>query len=259
VDYDYLGSRSDGAFAEYVCASVWNVLPVPDNVSFEEAAMTEPAAVALHALGLSNMKTGDTVLIFGAGPIGLLTGLWAGQVGAGRVLIADIDDARLAFAREQGFKHAFNCSENGDCTKRAPRKRGETGLSPFSQILSLIPHGADVVIEGSGASAAFEQAMHGARPCGTVVLLGNPAGEMHLSQKGYWHILRKELTLKGAWNSVYRGSPKDEWQSVLEAMASGRLTVRPLITHRVPLSRLPDTLLMMRDRREFFSKVLVIQ
>ena len=68
ADYDYLGSRCDGAFAEYVVAPEWNLVPVPDGLSLEEAAMCEPAAVAAHALRQAKIDLGATVAIFGAGP-----------------------------------------------------------------------------------------------------------------------------------------------------------------------------------------------
>ena len=82
-NYDYLGSRSDGAFAEYVVAPTENLIAVPSGVTLEEAAMTEPAAVALHAVRRANTSlAGKTVAIFGAGPIGVMTAQWARIMGA---------------------------------------------------------------------------------------------------------------------------------------------------------------------------------
>ncbi|MDQ1255595.1 MAG: L-iditol 2-dehydrogenase [Candidatus Hydrogenedentes bacterium] len=241
ADYNYLGSRCDGAFAEYVCAPVWNLVPVPDNVPIEEAAMTEPAAVAAHALRQAGLDLGDTVAIFGAGPIGLLLGLWARIWGAGRVLLIDIDPAKLDFARTLGFDDLCNAAA---CD--APvRVREITG------------RGADVVIEGSGSSAAFGQCMQATRTFGKVVLMGNPAGEMKLSQSAYWEILRKELTVRGTWNSQFSALPRNEWRLALDAMASGALDVKPLITHRVGLDGLAGALVMMRDRTAFSNKVML--
>ncbi len=241
-DYDYLGSRSDGAFAEYVCAPEWNLLPVPEGVSIEEAAMVEPAAVALHALRRGGLETGDTLLVFGAGPIGLLLGRWAEASGASKVMLVDIDVAKLRFAKSLGFKHLLDAGQGG-----VPEwVRNKTG------------RGADVVIEGSGSTAAFEQTVQCARPFGSVVLMGNPLGDMHLSQKAYWEILRKELTVVGTWNSVYAEMPKNEWHVALDAMASGALDVTPLISHRCSLGELGDALVMMRERQEFFSKVMLV-
>lgn len=241
-DYDYLGSRRDGAFAEFVVAPEWNLIPVPDEVSLEEAAMAEPAAVAVHALGRAGMKPGDTVLIIGAGPIGLLLGKWAEMHGAAKVLMVDIDVGRLRFARARGFLHLFD-ARSGDVAEWVDHKTG---------------HGADIVIEASGSSAAFEQSMFCTRTFGTVVLLGNPAGGMTLTQEAYWAILRKELRVLGSWNSAYADIPHNEWKLALDAMASGRLEVKPLVTHRTGLDGLLGHLVMMRDRSAFSCKVMYV-
>ena len=241
-DYDYLGSRRDGAFAEYVCAPIWNLLEVPADVSIEAAAMAEPAAVAAHALHQAGIGLGDAVLIFGAGPIGLMLGKWAQLWGAGKVLLADIDVQKLRFARQQGFVHLFDVTS------------GDVG----EWVRHRIGRGADVCIEGSGSSAAFEQCMRCTRPFDAVVLMGNPAGPMQLSQEAYWAILRNELRIAGTWNSVWAEMPRNEWALALDFMASGKLEVAPFITHRVSLDTLPATLGMMRDRSEFFNKVMYV-
>ena len=241
-DYDYLGSRSDGAFAEFVCAPVWNLVMLPGGLSFEEAAMAEPAAVAAHALRRASVDLGDSVLIFGAGPIGLMLASWATIWGAGKVLLADIDEAKLEFARRLGFDLTHN-----------PRQ-GDT----VEWVKGLTGRGADIVIEGSGSSLALEQCTPAARTFGKVVLMGNPAGEMKLSQKAYWSIMRHELQVLGTWNSSYSGLPKNEWQLSLDFMASGRLEVEGLISHRVGLEGLKDAMAMMRGRTEFFNKVMCI-
>jgi L-iditol 2-dehydrogenase len=241
-DYDYLGSRSDGAFAEYVCAPEWNLIPVPEGVSLEEAAMVEPAAVAVHALRQGGVDVGDTVLIFGAGPIGLMLGQWAEASGAARAILADIDPRKLAFAEELGFSHVFNPKE----------------VDPLAWVTERVGKAADLVIEASGSTAAFEQCLLAARTLGRVVLMGNPSGDMHLSQKAYWAILRKQLTLFGTWNSTYSDLPRNEWKLALDAMASGTLKVKPLVTHRVGLDGLWDALVMMRDGTEFSNKVMCL-
>ncbi|MCP4641014.1 MAG: galactitol-1-phosphate 5-dehydrogenase [bacterium] len=241
-DYDYLGSRSDGAFAETVCAPVWNLVPMPEGVSFEAAAMVEPAAVAAHALRQGGVDLGDTVLIFGAGPIGLMLAQWAQAWGAAQTLLVDIDKDKIAFARGLGFTDVFNALE-GDVTEWA---------------MGLTGRGADLVIEAAGSAAALEQCMPCTRPFGRVVLMGNPSGEMKLSQDSYWAILRKELTVVGTWNSSYSDLPRNEWKLALDFMATGRLAVEPLITHRVGLEGLPGAMAMMRDRTEFSNKVMYV-
>jgi len=242
-NYDYLGSRSDGAFAEYVRVPVWNLLPLPPDLSLEEAAMVEPAAVAAHALRRASVELGDSVLIFGAGPIGLLTALWAKASGAAKILLVDIDVERLRFARKIGLLHLLDASKAG--VSEWVRKKTEE-------------QGADIVVEASGSAAALEQAMLCARTFGKVVLLGNPGGPMALSQDAYWAILRKELTLTGSWNSSFNDVPRNEWKLAIDYMAAGKLDVKPLITHRVPLEGLWDHLLLMRDRTTFSNKIMFV-
>lgn len=243
-DYDYLGSRSDGAFADFVRVPAWNLLPIPPDLSVEEAAMVEPAAVAAHALRRAQLDLEDNVLIFGAGPIGLLCALWARAWGAARVLVIDVDVERLRFARKIGLSHLFDGSKGG--VAEWVRKKTEG-------------RGADIVVEASGSAAALEQCMLSARTFGKVVLLGNPAGGMALTQEAYWAILRKELTLSGSWNSSFTNLPKNEWKLAIDAMASGKLDVKPLITHRIPLGGLWEHLLLMRDKSAFSNKILFVQ
>lgn len=243
ADYDYLGSRCDGGFAELVRVPAWNLLPVPQDMPLHEAAMVEPVAVALHALRRARLEAGDTVLITGAGPIGLLLGQWARLFGAGRVLMTDIDIERLRFARSLKFDHLHDAGQ-GDTAAWVHRKTGGRG--------------ADVAVEGTGISAAFEQCILAARTFGRVVLMGNPAGAMTLSQDAYWAVLRKELEVAGTWNSVYAELPRNEWRLALEHMADGRIAVGPLITHQTPLDQLREHLEMLRDKRAFACKVMCV-
>ena len=94
-DYDYYGSRRNGGMSEYIAVKRWNLLSVPDNVSYEEAAMCEPVSVARHAVCKLNVKPGDRLLITGAGPIGILAGQWAKKYGAEKVYYIDIDPRKM--------------------------------------------------------------------------------------------------------------------------------------------------------------------
>ena len=242
IDYDYLGSRRDGAFAEYVCVPEWNLIAIPEGLSIEEAAMAEPAAVAAHALRRAGVEPGGSVLIFGAGPIGLFLAQWARAWGVSTVMLVDIDPAKLRFAKGLGFTHLLDPSA-GDVPEWVRKKTR---------------HGADLVIEGSGSTAAYELAMLAARPFGSVVLMGNPLGPMTLSQDGYWALLRKELRVLGTWNSTCTALSVSDWRLALEAMASQTINAAGLITHRTSLSRLHERLVMMRDKTEFFNKVMFV-
>ncbi|GMU94206.1 MAG: galactitol-1-phosphate 5-dehydrogenase [Candidatus Hydrogenedentota bacterium] len=242
ADYSYLGSRCDGGFAELVRAPAWNLLPVPDGVSIEEAAMTEPAAVALHALKRGGMSSGECVLIVGAGTIGVVVALWARILGASKVLLVDIDQRKLDFARSLGFEHVADA--------------GGENITEWGN--RLTGSGVDLSVEAAGHAAALDQCLRTTRPMGRVVLLGNPAGDMAVAQHAYWAILRKQLTLIGTWNSAYQPTPPSEWSMVLEHMASGQLNLKPLITHRVGLHGLSEILAQMRDRAVFANKVMYV-
>jgi L-iditol 2-dehydrogenase len=242
-NYNYFGSRCDGGFAEYISVPVWNLMPVPDNVSYEEAAMAEPAAVAVHALRQAGIEIGDKVAIYGAGPIGLMLGKWAQAWGAGTVMLVDIDEGKINFAREMGFENLCNSK----------------GKDPVQWIKELTGgRGADLAVEGAGVSTALEQCLFSVRPLGRIVAMGNPAGNMKLSQKSYWELLRKQLKIYGTWNSRF-AVPKNDWNLVVDAMARGTINVKPFITHRFTLCQCDDAFRMMRDKTGFFNKVMFIR
>lgn len=241
-DYDYYGSRRDGAFAEYIAVKEWNLVFVDDNLSFEQAAMCEPAAVALHAVHQTAIGAGDTIAIFGAGPIGMLLASWAKVFGAFKVVLCDIDQTKIDFARSIGFDHAINSSV----------------VDPVDYIMKITDgKGADAAIEGAGVSMTWEQCLKAVKSFGTVVCMGNPARDMTLSQKGYWEILRKQLTLKGTWNSCYN-DVRNEWRITADAIANGCLDVSPLISHRFKLEDYKQAFDLIRQRKEYANKVMFI-
>lgn len=242
-DYNYFGSRCDGGFAEYVAVPVWNLAIVPDSLSYEEAAMAEPAAVAVHALRQAGIEIGDNIVIFGAGPIGLMLGQWAQAWGAGRVMLVDIDEGKIAFAKEMGFENVWN-SKDGDPVEWVYKITGKRG--------------ADLAIEGAGVSSTLEQCLLCVRPFGKIVAMGNPACDMKLSQKAYWELLRKQLKISGTWNSSFVSLPKNDWNLAIDAMAQGRILVKFFITHRFPLEQCREALIMARDRTTFFNKVMFV-
>ena len=242
TDYNYFGSRCDGGLAEYISVPVWNLVLAPETLSFEEAAMAEPAAVALHALRRAGLGIGDSVAIFGAGPIGLMLASWARLMGAARAILIDIDARKLEFARGLGFEDLVNALSE----------------DPVEAVMRLTNNrGSDCSIEGAGASAALEQCLGCTRMFGTVVAMGNPLREITLSQKAYWALLRKQLNLCGTWNSSYSEIPLNDWKTSIRYMAQGKLQLEPFITHRLTLEQCPAGLIMMRDRTEFFNKVMI--
>ena len=241
--YDYLGSRSDGGFSEYVIAPERNLIRVPNNVSLEEAAMTEPAAVALHAVRRAAVRLGDTVAIFGLGPIGLMVAQWVRAMGASEIALFDIQAEKLLLARSLGFEHVFDSRET-DVVAAIDQLTGGRGVH--------------VAIESAGVPPTMIAAIKVTRRAGRMVLLGNPAADVTLSASLISQVMRREIDLLGTWNSdfsVY--GDDDDWRATLAAMSSGVLNLKPLITHRIALRDGIDALRMMRDQSSFFAKVLI--
>lgn len=244
LDYDYLGSRSDGGFAEYVIAPTRNLLRVPDNVSLEVASMTEPTAVALHALRRANRNVfGADVAVFGAGPIGLLVAQWARAMGASSILLFDLVPAKLELARKLGFTQVFN-SKDADPLKVIDQHT--KGL------------GVQIAIEAAGVPATLNTAIAATRRGGCTVILGNPSADVTIPARLISQAMRREIDLAGTWNSDYSPSgSNDDWHLVMDAFATGKIDPSPLITHSVGLDKAIAALEMMRDRKEFFAKVLI--
>ena len=243
-NYDYLGSRSNGAFAEFVAAPRQNLIRIPPGVRFDEAAMTEPAAVALHALRRAGgTAIGETVAIFGGGPIGLMASQWARGMGAAKVMVFDVVAEKLALARRLGLESVHDSRE----------------VDPVETVRELTDgRGAHVAIEAAGVPATMVQSLGAVRQGGRVVLLGNPSADVTLPADLISTMLRREVEVRGTWNSVYSAAGNDDdWRAALDAMAEGRLRLEPLITHRWSLEDALEGLEMMRRRGEFFAKALV--
>lgn len=242
LNYDYLGSRRDGGFAEFVAVPVNNIIPVPDGVSLEIAALTEPCAVALHAIRKVKLSPGDSVFVIGAGTIGILIALWARTAGA-QVFMTDIVVDKLRFARSLGFQHLIDAKQT----------------VPSEWIKQKVNNGVDVIFETTGNPSGLETAIESCRILGNVVLVGNPAvEEMKLSAKCYGLILRKEISIFGIWNSLTNEYPKNEWQVVLQQLKKEEDTYKKLITHRVSIEELKDLLMDIYHKKVFPVKAMLI-
>ncbi|SDP36226.1 galactitol-1-phosphate 5-dehydrogenase [Selenomonas ruminantium] len=241
-NYDYYGSRRDGAMAEYLAVKRENLCFLPAGVSYEEAAMSEPAAVALHAFHKSGVGQGDTLLIYGIGTIGMIIAQWARAAGVKNILLATRTDDKVNFAKKLGFDMAVNAEKESlkDLVDEVTEGRG-----------------ADACIEGTGAPEPWAECLSNAKAGGRVVCMGNPQANMSLSQDAYWRILRKELILMGTWNSSF-GSRENDWLEAVKAMHDKRLDLKSLITHRYALAEYKEAFSLMHERREMYCKVMFV-
>ena len=231
ANYDYVGSRRDGAFAEYVAVPIWNLLPLPEKVPLEVAAMLEPLSVGLHALKKAEVKKTDSVAVIGTGMIGISAAQWAKKY---------TDEEVVVIARNENKRHLVE----------------STGL-PYEVHTKADGKEYNVVLEAVGTPESVDLALNIVRPGGTVVLMGNPSGDILLTQNTYWRILRKQLVVKGTWNSFFDGAEPSDWTDAIEALANGEVEVKSLISHTFSRDRLMDGLQLMRDHKEPYCKIMI--
>jgi len=240
-DYDYVGSRSDGAFAEYLKIRAFNLVKLPDGVSDEAAAMTDPAGVALHALRRAGgVSPGETVAVLGAGPIGLFACQWAALLGAGKVIATDILDEKLEIASGLGVPVRIN-SGREDTVARIMEETGGRG--------------ADLLIETAGSVETHRQALLAARKRGRIVHIGRAYSDVLLTDEVFTKIFRRELAVFGAVNTNF--SPHDnEWKTTVDYIASGKIRAEPLVSHRLTMSAVGETFRKMYRREMVYNKII---
>jgi L-iditol 2-dehydrogenase len=241
TDYDYVGSRRDGAFAEMVWVPDANLLPVPSGVSMQDAALTEPCAVALHGVAKLTQRPGDTGAVFGAGPIGNMAAQWMRLRGCEPVFIVDVDERKLALAADMGF--APIDARAGDPVEQI---RGKTGGA-----------GADRIVEAVGLPLTFLQAVQAGARFGEVVFLGNIRGSFTIGEKDFSSILRRELTIKGTWNSRVVPAERNDWTTVLSQLGR-KIEVARLVSHTPKLAEGAEIFRRILARTEFFNKVVFV-
>lgn len=211
------GYFSDGAFTEFISVPAWLLHRIPSNLSFVEAAFTEPSAVAAHGmLDRTGINPGDVVVILGCGPIGLVAAKMAQTVGASKVMITGVDHdekMRLPKARELGIDHVVNVMKDD-----------------LEGLVNEITHGegADVVIELSGALPAISQSFQLVRRLGRVGIIGQPPTDD--IKIPYRQALFRALTVSFSYSSKFTS-----WERALSLFERGAIKPSQLITHVLPL------------------------
>ena len=244
-NYSYLGSRRDGGFAEFVTVPAWNLIELPKSVEFEEAAMLEPMAVAVHAIRQVDAKVNDVVCVMGLGTIGLLTVMFLKEMGCKNILVVGNKNSQREKAIELGLSADDFCDSNlWDVKSWVAEKTKD--------------HGIDVFFECIGKNESVSLGVELAAPSGKVCLVGNPHSDMKLDRDIYWKILRNQLTLLGTWNSSFTWDKNDDWHYVIEALKRGNIQPEKLITHRFELEDILQGFEIMRDKTEEYVKVMGI-
>lgn len=208
------GPPYDGALCEYVAVHAAFCFPVPDTMTAAEAALIEPAAVAIHAVELAGVKPGETAAVLGLGPIGLLTAQAAKLSGIGVLYGTDLLDYRVEAGRRYGVDVGFNAG----CADTVETLRQATG-----------GRGVDVAFDCARSSETPGIACVVVRPAGRCILVGISGQEYDLFPVNVAR--RKELTLQWCRRFCFN------YPGAIEMAASGKLDIRSLTTHSFPLAR----------------------
>jgi 2-desacetyl-2-hydroxyethyl bacteriochlorophyllide A dehydrogenase len=223
-----------GAFIPYFVADQDWVHKLPNGVSFEEGALVEPLAVALHALKRAHMKPGQNVAVFGAGPVGIMIVMVVRRAGAGDIFSVDIQDFRLRKAKEHGATEVLDNAE-GD----APEA-----------IAQMTDHlGVDVAFEVVGMQLTLIQSLRALRKGGTAVIVGLFSEPDVVIPSNIF--VQKEITLSGS-----QGYCRD-FQAALKLLEEGDIDLGSLITHRLPISSLQKGFHLLTDPDAETMKVVI--
>jgi L-iditol 2-dehydrogenase len=224
--------RRAGAFAEFVAVPARILHRLPENLPFAEAAMLEAVAVAIHGVNLAHITASDSVLVIGAGTIGILTLQAVRATGCKKVLVTDVDQDRLNLAKQLGATETRLSSENLQ-----------------SQILQLTSNqGVDVALECVGRNETVAAGIDAARKGGTVVLVGNIAPNVNLPLQ---KVVTRQIRLQGSCAS------SGEYPRAIELLASGAIKVKPLITAIAPLEDGASWFQRLHNREPNLLKVVL--
>ena len=223
------GFRANGAMAAYVRVPERCLHHLPDGLDLELAALAEPCCVAYNAIvERSRVRPGDSVLILGPGPIGLLCLMIARVSGAGTIVVAGLgsDGARLAMALDLGASQTINIQ-----------------AEDLSEVVRTIGdgYGVDLVVDASGSSRALESAMLAVRPMGHITKVGWGPEPLNVSLDP---IVAKAATLAGSFSHTF-----NTWERVVALLASGRLDVAPIVGFQAPLMQWREGFEAMHEGR----------
>ncbi len=226
----------EGAFREYITIPANNAIPVPDNISFEEAALAEVMAIAVHSIDLVKINSGDNVAIFGCGPIGLAVLIMAKLSGAADIFATDLLQNRLEMAQKLGADYTIN-----------PRRE-----NPVKFIEKITKgRGVDVTFEAAGEQETIEHSLDAVRIGGRVAIIGIPeTDKIHYSPD----IRRKELLIYHVRRANHANR---DMERIVSLIGKSVLNVKPLVSHKFPLNRIKNALDMADGYQDNVIKAMI--
>ncbi|WP_121610003.1 NAD(P)-dependent alcohol dehydrogenase [Mesobacillus foraminis] len=213
----------DGAFCEYIAMRADLVFPIPEEMSYETAALVEPFSVGVHAINRGRLSPGETVVIMGMGPIGLVTAAAAKAAGARMIIGVDLEQSRLDVAKEMGATHTINLREENLKEKVNEYTNGT---------------GTDLAIETAGSPKAVQGTIESVRKGGRVAIVGmSPQDEVPVSVS---KIIDKEIDMVGIFRYHHT------YPMAIEMLSNPEIDIEKIITNKYPLN----------DTAEAFEKAI---
>lgn len=241
--YDFIGSRRQGSFADYVVIPAENAVKYSSSIPYEQAAMFEPATVALHGVLLNDYSGGWDTAILGCGTIGIFTAQWAKIFGSRRLAVFDVNDGRLELAKRLGADAAFNTAAP-DFMEQVQEYTNGQG---FGRIFETAGHPATLHL-------AFQLAANKAHVC----CIGTPSQPVTFSPQDWELLNRKEFHLTGSWMSYSAPFPGREWDLCAQFLASGQLKFDPSFIHkRYPMSQAAEAFAEYRHPEQVHGKIML--
>lgn len=225
--------RRHGGFAEYIALPEHILYRLPDAVSFSQGAMVEPLSIAMHAAAITPLQVNDTVVVVGAGLIGLLLVQVLRAAGCGQIIALDIDQDRLNQACDLGADLGLRTDQPGYQDVILERSHGRGAARAFEVV---------------GINATFKAALESVRKGGSLTLVGNISPNVELALQA---VVTREISLFGSCAS------QGEYQACLEMIARGKIDVEALISAKAPLSQGADWFKRLYAREPGLMKVLL--
>jgi L-iditol 2-dehydrogenase len=229
-----MGFQTTGTASEFFKVDSTKIIKLPDNMSYEQGAMIEPCAVAVHAASRTGDISGFKVLVLGAGPIGNLVGQTVKALGAKSVMITDISDFRLEIAEKVGIDFAINPNKQ-DLSVELKKAFG--------------PSKADLIIECVGANQTIDTAIKNARK-GTDIVVVGVFGDKPTIDLGF--VQDRELRLIGTL--MYQ---TEDYIKAIELVNSGKIKLEPLMTKHFPFGEYSKAYKFIDDKKDKVMKVFI--
>ncbi|KAH9943491.1 xylitol dehydrogenase [Epithele typhae] len=241
----------DGTLARYYTIPADLCYKLPANLTLEDGAMMEPLSVGVHSVAnISQLRANQSVVVFGAGPVGLLCMAVARALGASRVIAVDIVPSRLEFAKNYAATDAYLPPKmNEGETRQAYSERNATAMREQLGIEERGPNGIDLIVEASGAEVSIQTGILIVKQGGSYVQVGMGAANVNIP---ITTLLTKEVNFRGS----FRYGPGD-YQLAIALVAQGKIDLKPLVTHRFPFDKAAEAFQTTRDGKSPDGKTVI--